>query len=79
MSAAASSSLPPISPTMMTPSVWVRWKQLEAVDEVHAAHRIAADTDAGTLAEAVVGGLEDGFVGQRAGARDDADRCPACG
>ena len=48
-------------------------EELQHIDEVHAAHRIAADADAGALAEALVGGLEHGFVGQRARARHDAD------
>jgi hypothetical protein len=48
-------------------------EQLEAVDEVHAVDRVAADADAGGLAEAVVGRLVHRFVGQRAGARHDAD------
>ena len=51
----------------------IAFEQLQHVDEVHAAHRIAADADAGALAEALVGGLEHGFVGERAGARHDAD------
>src|SRR5438876_9137961 len=49
-------------------------EELEHIDEVHAAHRIAADADAGALAEADVGGLEDGLVGERPRARHDADR-----
>ena len=48
-------------------------KELQHVDEVHAAHRIAADADAGALAEALVSRLEHGLVGQRARARHDAD------
>ena len=35
--------------------------------------RVTADADGGRLAEAEFGQLTDGFVGQRAGARDDAD------
>src|SRR3569623_2599787 len=45
----------------------------EAVDEVGALDRIAADADAGALAEAGLRGLVHGFVGERAGARHDAD------
>src|SRR3569623_1880237 len=48
-------------------------EQLEAVDEMGALDRIAADTDTGALAEAVLRGLMHGFVGERAGARHDAD------
>ena len=38
-----------------------------------AVDRIAADADAGGLADAAAGELPDRFVGQRAAARDDAD------
>ncbi len=48
-------------------------EQAQHVDEVHAAHRVAADADAGALAEAEARGLEHRLVGQRAGARHDAD------
>ena len=49
----ASSSVPPISPTMMMPAVvLVALEQREHLDEVQAAHRVAADADAGRLAEA---------------------------
>src|SRR5690606_19494044 len=48
-------------------------EKFEHIDELGALHRIAADADGGRLAEAFVGGLEHGFVSQRAGARDDAD------
>ena len=51
----------------------IAFEELEHVDEVHAAHRIAADADAGALAETLVGGLEHGFVRERARARHDAD------
>ena len=45
-SAASSSALPPISPTMMMPSVCaIVLEQLEAIDEVEAVDRIAADAD----------------------------------
>ena len=50
----------------------ILFEQLQHVDEVHAAHRIAADADASALAQAVVGGLKYRLVGQRAGARHDA-------
>ena len=73
-SAAASSSLPPISPDHDDAfGLRVALEELDDVDEVHAAHRIAADADAAALPEAVVGGLEHRLVGQRARARDDAD------
>ena len=45
----------------------------EDVNEAGAVNRVAADADAGGLAEADGGGLVHGFVGQRAGAGDDAD------
>src|SRR5690348_3039921 len=48
-------------------------EQLQAVDEVHAIDRIAADADHRGLAEADVGGLEHGFIRQRARARHDRD------
>src|SRR5690606_5530020 len=48
-------------------------EQLQAVDEVQAVDRVAADADDRRLAQARVGGLLDRFVGQRAGARDDRD------
>ena len=52
----------------------IAFEQLQHIDEVQAADRIAADADAGALAKAIVRGLEHSFVGQRAGARDDTDR-----
>ena len=45
----------------------------EDVHEAGAVNRVAADTDAGGLAEADAGGLVHGFVGECAGAGDDAD------
>ena len=48
-------------------------KHLQHVDELGALDRIAADADRGGLAEAFLGGLEHRLVGQRAGARHDAD------
>ena len=48
-------------------------EELQHVDEVHAAHGVAADADAGALAEPDVGGLEHGLVGEGSGARHDAD------
>jgi hypothetical protein len=48
-------------------------EQPQAVDEVEALDRIAADADAGRLAHAGAGHLPDRLVGQRAAARDDAD------
>src|SRR5690606_10187640 len=46
------------------------------VDVFRTLDRIAADADAGGLAEAGVGGLEHCLVGQRARARHHADRAP---
>src|SRR5258706_9915322 len=43
------------------------------VDEIHGADRVAANADAGGLADSPRGALPDGFVGERAGAGDDAD------
>src|SRR3546814_11086853 len=48
-------------------------EQLQAIDEAHAVHRVAADADAGRLAESERGGLRHRLVGQRGRARDDAD------
>src|SRR6185437_16046434 len=48
-------------------------EQSQAIDEVQTIDRIATDADAGALAEAHVGGLEHGFVGERARARNDTD------
>src|SRR5580700_392189 len=47
-------------------------EQLEHIDEIHAAHRVAADADAGALTESDLGGLKHRLVGERAGARHDA-------
>ena len=49
-------------------------EQFERIDEVRAVDRIAADADAGRLAEPRRGGLGDRLVGEGARARDDADR-----
>src|SRR5579862_5567643 len=48
-------------------------KYFQHFDEIRALHRIAADADRGGLAEPFPRGLEHRLVGQRAGARDDAD------
>src|SRR5690348_2576350 len=48
-------------------------EQRQAVDEIHPVDRIATDADHRRLAEADVGGLEHGFVSQRARARHDRD------
>jgi hypothetical protein len=53
---------------------FVGQEQLQDVDELGALDRVAADADGRGLAEAGVGGLEHGFIGQGARARDDADR-----
>ena len=56
-------------------------KHLQAIDEAGAVDRIAADADAGGLPEADRRRLRHRFIGQRAGARDDADlaRAGGCG
>src|SRR6187399_2374204 len=51
----------------------IPFEEFQHIDEVHTAHRIAADADAGALAEALVSGLEHGFVREGAGARHDAN------
>src|SRR5882724_2184253 len=51
-------------------------EHLQNVDVLDAVDRIAADADAGGLAEAELGELADGFISERAGARHDADRPP---
>jgi hypothetical protein len=72
--AAFSSALPPISPIMMTASVsGSSLKALQAVNEIRAVDRVAADADAGALAQPGVGDLVDGLIGERAAAADDAD------
>lgn len=48
-------------------------EDFEAVDEVCAGEWVAADADDKGLAEAGLGGLIDSFVGEGAGAGDDAD------
>ena len=72
--AASSSALPPISPIMITAvGVRILVEQVERVDEVGADDRIAADADAGRLADAERGQLPHRLVGQRARAGNDAD------
>ena len=51
----------------------VFFEQSQDVQVVGAVDRVAADADAGGLTHAEAGQLPDGFVGQGAGARDDAD------
>jgi len=46
---------------------------LQAVDEVGTVERVTANADAGGLAEAHIGGLGNGLVGQSAGAGHDSD------
>src|SRR5258707_6559572 len=53
--------------------LWVIFEQRQDIDEVHAAHGVAAYSDAGALAQSIVGGLEYRLVGQGPRARDDAD------
>src|SRR5690606_4785595 len=48
-------------------------EQLQAVDEVQAVDRVAADADHRRLAQAGIGGLLHGLIGQRARARHDRD------
>src|SRR4051812_35003948 len=48
-------------------------EKLEAFDEVHALHGIAADAKRGGLAESFARGLKHSLIGQRAGARNDPD------
>ena len=72
--AASSSAVPPISPIITIASVSASaWNMLEHVDEVESVDRVAADADAGRLADAGGGGLRHRLVGQGAGARHDAD------
>ena len=67
--AACSSALPPISPiSTIAFGVRVGLEQRERVDEVGADDRVAADADAGGLAEALRGELLDDLVGERAAA-----------
>ena len=79
MNAAASSSAePPISPIMIIGlGLGVGLELAEAVDEVGARHRVAADADARRHADAELLELVQRLVGQRARARDDADVGPA--
>ena len=73
-SAASSSAEPPISPIIMIACVsGSAWNSLEAVDEVRAGHRVAADADARRHADALLLQLVERLVGERAGAADDAD------
>ena len=51
----------------------VAQEEVQAVDEVGAVEGVAADADAEGLAQADLGGLVDGLVGQGAGAGHDAD------
>jgi hypothetical protein len=53
--------------------VLVAFEEREHFDEIEATHRVAADADAGRLAESDVRRLEDGLVRQRPGTRDDPD------
>ena len=56
----------------------VAGEQRQRVDEARADQRIAADADAGRLAEAEPGQLVDRLVGQRAALRHDADAALPC-
>ena len=48
-------------------------EELKAFDEIHALDRIAADAERGGLAEPFARGLEHRLIGERAGARHNAD------
>ena len=48
-------------------------EELDDIEELRTVDRVATDADAGRLAEAGFGELVDGFVGEGAGARHDAD------
>jgi hypothetical protein len=52
-------------------------EHFQHVDMFGALDRVAADADGGGLAEAEVGGLLDGLIGEGAGAGDDADLAAA--
>ena len=66
-SAACSSAVPPISPIIRIASVpRVVLEQLQQVDLVGADDRVAADADAGRLAEPEADELPDRLVGERA-------------
>ena len=72
--AAVSSALPPISPIMMIACVsGSSLNSWSASMKLVPMIGIAADADAGRLADAELRELADRFVGQRARARDDAD------
>ncbi len=53
-------------------------EKANGIEERRADDGIAADADAGGLADAEMRELADGFVGQRAAAADDADVALAC-
>ena len=77
--AASSSAVPPISPIMHDRlGRRIRGEQLQRVDERRADQRIAANADAGGLAEAQPRELVDRFVGERAALGDDADAALPC-
>ncbi len=77
-SAATISLSPPISPIMIDRlGLVILQEHLDDVHEVEALHRVAADADAGALAEARGRGLRNRLIGQRAGAADDADLAAA--
>ena len=72
--AASSSAVPPISPIITTASVsGSPAKSVSASMKRRADQRIAADADAGRLAQPEPGQLVNRFVGQRAALRHDAD------
>src|SRR3954468_20194580 len=48
-------------------------EQLQSLDEIHAFHRVAADAERCGLTEPFACGLKYRLIGQRAGARHDAD------
>ena len=45
---------------------WISFKAFQAVDEIHALHGVATNTNTGGLANASIGALPHRFVGQGA-------------
>merc|ERR1719350_1463278 len=72
-SAASSSALPPISPIMMMPSVSGSFTKRSRQSMKFVPLGVAADADAGRLAEAGDGRLVHGLVSERAGPAHDAN------
>src|SRR6202007_2368579 len=73
--AASSSAEPPISPIITIDLVVSSARNISSTSMNSVPlTRLAADADRGGLAEALLGRLKHRFIGQRARARDDADR-----